>query len=129
MGTVHVMFEDSSESKVIAVFGGPQDPEKTSWENLGEIEEDDDRYLQWLNPPIDNLPSARIERDRLISYSTLKINPLQDSVDIGEATDDDLSLLNKWKKYRSDLGKMETKQGWPDSPQWPVPPVALEVGN
>ena len=72
---------------------------------------------------------ARFERNRLLAYATLKINPLQDLVDIGEAEDSDEALLLGWKKYRAAVGNTETKPGWPVTPQWPLPPVELESSS
>lgn len=72
---------------------------------------------------------ARAERDRLLVYATLRINPLQDDVDNDESTPEGVALLKLWKQYRSAVSKTETKPGWPQKPQWPVPPVPLEVNN
>lgn len=72
------------------------------------------------------LAVARIERDRLLTYATLRINPLQYAADLDEASDEDQALLKLWKKYSSAVNKTETKPGWPESPQWPDPPVPLE---
>ncbi|WP_411390687.1 tail fiber assembly protein [Pseudomonas sp. MPB23] len=72
------------------------------------------------------LAAARTERDRLLAYATLRINPLQYAADLDEASDEDLALLKLWKKYSSAVNKTETKPGWPESPQWPDPPVPLE---
>jgi len=40
---VYVQFADASRSRVIAIFGGPQDP--AAWPNMGEIDITDARYL------------------------------------------------------------------------------------
>ncbi|WP_449102546.1 tail fiber assembly protein [Pseudomonas extremaustralis] len=76
--------------------------------------------------PTQLLAAARAERDRLLTYATLRINPLQYAADLDEASDEDLALLKLWKKYSSAVNKTETKPGWPESPQWPDPPVPLE---
>lgn len=77
-------------------------------------------------PPEEVLAAARKERDRLLTYATLRINPLQDDVDNDESEPEAAALLKLWKQYRSAINKTETKPGWPDSPQWPEPPVPLE---
>ena len=78
-------------------------------------------------PSVDYLLSvARAERDRLLTYATLRINPLQYASDVGEASDEDLALLKAWKKYSVTVSKAEAKPGWPESPEWPDPPVRLE---
>ena len=76
--------------------------------------------------PAQLLAAARAERDRLLTYATLRINPLQYAADLDEASDEDQALLKLWKKYSSAVNKTETKPGWPESPQWPDPPVPLE---
>lgn len=86
---------------------------------------------QGMPPPLTPLPAevlamARTERARLLTYATLRINPLQDDVDNDESTPEGAALLKLWKQYRSAVNKVETKPGWPDSPQWPEPPVPLE---
>lgn len=78
-----------------------------------------------LNPTPDYLALARARRDYLISYATLRINPLQDLVDIDEAEADDIALLKLWKTYRAALGKADTKPGWPENPDWPLPPETV----
>ena len=90
--------------------------------------EDGSPYLTEPSPPsVEQLLSlARAERDRMLSYATLRINPLQYAADLDEASDEDLALLKLWKKYSSAVNKTETKPGWPESPQWPHPPVPLE---
>lgn len=77
--------------------------------------------------PEEILASARIERDRRLAYATLRIDPLQDDVDLDEAIPEGIALLKAWKQYRSAASKVENKPGWPDSPQWPEPPVPLET--
>lgn len=75
----------------------------------------------------DILISARAQRDSLLVYATLRINPLQYAADVDEASNEDLALLKLWKKYSVAVSKTETQPGWPESPQWPVPPVPLET--
>lgn len=77
----------------------------------------------------EKLAGARSQRDRLISYATLRIDPLQDDVDLGEATEEGIALLRAWKKYRSEVNKTQDKPGWWEEPQWPTPPVPLEYSR
>lgn len=81
---------------------------------------------QPVRSPAEILSAARKERDRLLTYATLRINPLQDDVDNDESTPESAALLTLWKKYRAAVNKTEDKPGWPDTPQWPEPPVPLE---
>ena len=72
------------------------------------------------------LDSAIRKRDSLLALAAIRIAPLQYAADLDEASDEDLALLKLWKKYGSAVNKTETKPGWPESPQWPDPPVPLE---
>lgn len=47
---VYVQFKDETESEICSVFGCRQDPDHH--ENLGEVERDDDRLIQyWASLP------------------------------------------------------------------------------
>lgn len=112
------------EGKVVSSFAGPQDVEV--WPGTIEVDETDQRYIDFtasMSPSIEAL--ARTKMDQLLTVAALRIAPLQDAVDIDEATPAGVELLKKWKKYRSNLGKVETISGWPKDPQWPTPPVPL----
>lgn len=47
------------------------------------------------------------------------IIPLQDAVDIDDATDDDVLNLKKWKTYRVALSRLSTQEGYPTNFEWP----------
>lgn len=66
--------------------------------------------------------AARAERDRLLTYAALRINPLQDAVDLGRATEEKKALLNKWKEYRVDLDDVVSQPGFPEAIAWPKEP-------
>lgn len=48
MGTIFVQFADAKNKQVVSVFGGPQNEDDHP--HQGEIEENDPRYLAYLNP-------------------------------------------------------------------------------
>jgi hypothetical protein len=48
MPTINVQFSDSTETKVIAIFGSPQDP--ATCPNWAQVPDTDPRYLTYLNP-------------------------------------------------------------------------------
>lgn len=73
------------------------------------------------------LAGARAARDKLLTYATLRINPLQYASDLDEASEEDQALLKLWKKYSSAVNKTETKPGWPEAPAWPEPPIPIET--
>lgn len=59
------------------------------------------------------------ELRKLADYT---ITPLQDAVDVDEASAEDLSKLKLWKKYRIALSKIPEQAGYPGSIDWPVMP-------
>lgn len=63
---------------------------------------------------------AESQKVRLLDTATLKINPLQDAVDLGIATDDEKTQLLAWKKYRVSVNRVDTSEA-PDI-TWPVAP-------
>jgi hypothetical protein len=63
---------------------------------------------------------AEIDRRRVIADKA--IAPLQDAVDIDDATDADVVLLKAWKKYRVALNRLPDEPGYPSNISWPVTP-------
>jgi hypothetical protein len=66
---------------------------------------------------------ASTEQARLRSAADYAIAPLQDAVDIDEATDADVALLKAWKKYRIALNKIPDQIGYPGEIAWPAIPA------
>jgi hypothetical protein len=64
------------------------------------------------------------KRDGLLAIATLRIDPLQDAVDIDDATPDDVAMLKKWKQYRVALSRIEQQAEFPRDIAWPVSPDA-----
>lgn len=60
---------------------------------------------------------ATTKRTNLIALATTVIAPLQDAVDLNDATETEVSKLNAWKAYRISLNRVDT-----GNPVWPVPP-------
>ena len=63
----------------------------------------------------------RSEKSRLMAEATNIIDPLQDAVDFGIATDGEISRLMEWRKYRVLLNRVD-----PDDESeivWPVVPA------
>lgn len=73
--------------------------------------------------PIDPLQAAQEEYTRLRGIADYAIAPLQDAVDIEEASVEDAALLILWKKYRIALGKVVSQPGYPDVIDWPPLPA------
>ena len=63
--------------------------------------------------------SAAAYRDHLLAQATIRINPLQDAVDLGMATNEEEALLLLWKRYRVDLNRIDITShpvNWPQQP-------------
>jgi hypothetical protein len=60
-------------------------------------------------------------RDVLLAEATARIAPLQDAVDLDEATDAEAALLKLWKQYRVAVNRVDLTQA---SPVWPTAPAA-----
>ncbi len=77
----------------------------------------------YLNPPISKeqlITEAEIQKQSLLAEANNAIAPLQDAVDLDMATDEELSALQKWKKYRVLLNRVDTLLApnivWPEKP-------------
>lgn len=69
------------------------------------------------------LASVVAETAVLRAAADSAIAPLQDAVDIGDATDDEVLSLNAWKKYRVALNRLPDQLSYPTNIEWPITPV------
>lgn len=80
-------------------------------------------------PPVEVPPAADPQADALVEYARLRaiadymVAPLQDAVDVDEATDYEAALLKAWKKYRVALNRVAEQPGYPTLIDWPAPPA------
>ncbi|WP_274521396.1 tail fiber assembly protein [Pseudomonas sp. MF6396] len=51
------------------------------------------------------------------------IAPLQDAVDLDDATEAEATALKAWKKYRVALNRLPDQPGYPTDIDWPAPPA------
>lgn len=63
---------------------------------------------------------AEAKKTRLMAESTVKIAPLEDAVEYKLATEQEVNLLDAWKRYRILLNRIDTSKA-PDI-EWPVSP-------
>lgn len=69
------------------------------------------------------LAQAQAETSRLRQVADTAITPLQDAVDVDDATDEEKALLTLWKKYRVALNRLPDQEGYPATIDWPAPPA------
>jgi len=77
-------------------------------------------WVQMPAPTASQILSANtIERDAKLQAAGARIAPLQDAVDLGEATPDEETALIAWKRYRVALNRVDLTQypaAWPSAP-------------
>ncbi|EPX3668825.1 tail fiber assembly protein [Citrobacter koseri] len=66
------------------------------------------------------IEQAETKKTELLSAAAAAIAPLQDAVDIGEATEEESAFLLEWKKYRVLLNRIKPADApdinWPEVP-------------
>ncbi|MBC3456369.1 tail fiber assembly protein [Pseudomonas mosselii] len=83
----------------------------------------DDELQLLLNPPSDPLEFAQLEAGRLRKVADDAIAPLQDAVDLDEATEAEALRLKEWKRYRVALNRLPEQPDYPAVIDWPAPPA------
>ncbi len=75
-------------------------------------------------PPSDDdlAAEAIIRRQGYMELATIRIAPLQDAVDLDEATEEEIAKLKAWKSYRVQLSRLEAQTGFPRNITWPTVP-------
>lgn len=69
------------------------------------------------------LAAVVAESNKCRAVADTAIAPLQDAVDIDDATAAEVSLLKAWKKYRVALIRLPEQPGYPAMIDWPVIPA------
>ena len=74
-----------------------------------------------VTPPTSEevLATNTAERDALLAQATLAIAPLQDAVDLEDATAAEIALLKQWKQYRVAVNRVALTL---PEPVWPTQP-------
>lgn len=73
--------------------------------------------------PADLLEQILDEAARRRGVADAAIAPLQDAVDLDEATEIEAALLKEWKRYRVALNRLPDQPGYPDQIDWPALPA------
>lgn len=66
--------------------------------------------------------AALLDKKTLMEWAGVQISPLQDAVDLEEATEIEIGQLRAWKQYRVALNRIEQQDGWPERVKWPDQP-------
>ncbi|MHC8366308.1 tail fiber assembly protein [Pseudomonas sp. ZT5P21] len=86
----------------------------------------DEEVEAHLAPPVLSLEQLAVvalnERDRRLDVAALRIAPLQDAVDLGEASENEEQSLLAWKRYRVAVNRISQQAGFPTNIDWPAPP-------
>lgn len=120
---------DNSSWELVAdnrglVYSTANGAEKMQWIELGDLPS------QWTSKPWPGLfyiwengtwkLDILAKRDALMAEAAARIAPLQDAVDLNEATPAETAALTVWKRYRVQLNRIEQQAGYPDTVDWPV---------
>ncbi|MFJ2364466.1 tail fiber assembly protein [Pseudomonas sp. NPDC087697] len=62
-------------------------------------------------------------RDQKLRDAATRIEPLQDAVDLDDASAGEVALLKKWKQYRVALNRIQEQTSFPENTEWPATPV------
>ena len=65
---------------------------------------------------------ALAQRDNSLAVAAIRIAPLADAVELGDASDEDIASLKRWKQYRVALNRIVQQDGYPTEIDWPVEP-------
>lgn len=70
--------------------------------------------------PVELCLQAEVKKAELLSVAATKIAPLQDAVDLGDASEEETALLIAWKKYRVQINRIKLEDAssitWPEQP-------------
>lgn len=76
-----------------------------------------------IPPTPEELAAAALtQRDECLRVAAIRIAPLQDAVDLDDATAAEVALLKKWKQYRVAVNRIQEQPEFPQSITWPEQP-------
>ncbi|QXI19620.1 tail fiber assembly protein [Pseudomonas hamedanensis] len=84
---------------------------------------DDDWVLDIEAERAGQAAQADVDRDAHLREVVIRVAPLQYAYDLGEATGDQLALLQAWKRYALNLARIEQQVGYPALIEWPTAPA------
>ncbi|ECJ2365403.1 tail fiber assembly protein [Salmonella enterica subsp. enterica] len=115
------VYDTTTGNQVYISAPGPLPENVTSVSPGGEYQKWDSKAKVWVNDEAAEaaarLREAEGTKNRLLQIASEKIAPLQDAVDLDIATDDEKAQLDKWKKYRVLVNRVDTSNpDWPEQP-------------
>lgn len=124
----YVQFESSEELKIISVFGSPQDEQY--WPNQGVVEDNDPRYMAFIDPgsTVEGLAeAARMERDSLLrSVYDPGINMALRALRMATTPEEQSYAEGKvieLDNYAQALEDIPEQPGFPQTINWPTAPT------
>lgn len=97
-------------------------PEKfESRSNAGKWIFDGDTIAERVYTSEEHIEQAAIKRNLFMTEANAALTPLQDAIDLDDATDEEITLLKAWKTYRVALNRLDISTA-PDIP-WPEIPA------
>ncbi|ENF0017800.1 tail fiber assembly protein [Salmonella enterica subsp. enterica serovar Bareilly] len=116
------VYDTTTGNQVYISAPGPLPENVTSVSPGGEYQKWDSKAKVWVNDEAAEaaarLREAEGTKNRLLQIASEKIAPLQDAVDLDEATDKEKASLLAWRKYRVLVNRVDTL-----NPDWPEQPV------
>ncbi|ECF6028501.1 tail fiber assembly protein [Salmonella enterica subsp. salamae] len=80
----------------------------------------DNRIIMRTYNEIEITQITNMEKSERLKLANKKIMPLQDAVDLGIATTEEMQRLDAWKKYRVEINRTNASNSLNIS--WPLPP-------
>ncbi|EAQ4669849.1 tail fiber assembly protein [Salmonella enterica] len=116
-----MVYDTTTGNQVYISAPGPLPENVTSVSPRGEYQKWDDKAKVWVKDEAAEkaaqLREAEGTKNRLLQIASEKIAPLQDAVDLDEATNKEKASLLAWRKYRVQVNRVDTlKPVWPEKP-------------
>ncbi len=115
------VYDTTTGNQVYISAPGPLPENVTSVSPGGGYKKWDSKAQIWVNDEAAEtaarLREAEGTKSRLLQMASGKIAPLQDAVDLDEATDKEKASLLAWRKYRVLVNRVDTSNpDWPEQP-------------
>ncbi|MDI2141743.1 MULTISPECIES: tail fiber assembly protein [unclassified Pseudomonas] len=87
----------------------------------------DDWVLDVAAERAGKVAEADVERDNRLREVVIRVAPLQYAYELGEASNEQLTALQAWKRYTVKLAQIELQTDYPLTIDWPVAPAKVVV--